>query len=535
MKNLIYSLLILLCILQCSPIQMFDQGKVTKAVENGQLVQEGYIRCLKFVNGWLTKRDSASGLIPTNLTSGIDQWQVCNSGADNYPFMVLTCYLLDRDLYDGVMLEMLHAEKTLTSRFESLADDYSFSKKGFVREVPDTNWIIFSNAEYIKDGLVPLNEYIGKTPWQDRMIEIADDLADYVSVVKNVEKLGGYRAPTEEINGDLLQLLCRIFWITGERKYLDRAVTIGDYYMLGERDLTKVNYLRIRDHGCEVIGGLSELYFALNYHMPEKKEQYREPLHRLLDRVLEVGRNEDGLFYNAVNMEAGEIADKGIADTWGYVLDAFYTVWLLDKTEAYREAVLKSYSQLNQKYRNFAWEGKSHDGYADAIESGINLLNREPDPGLEQWIDSEMKVMFGMQQADGIIGGWHGDGNFARTTIMYNFWKTQGTHVYPWRDDVNIGAVKTEDEILLVLTAGNGWEGNLVFDRERHKDILHLPLDYTRLNQFPEWFTANPEKKYRLRSSQSELSGNYDGNGLINGIPVKILPGEQVIISVKEL
>ncbi len=534
MSRFFTSIFIVLLLASCSARFRPEKTVVDRAVENSKLVSEGYIRCLKFVKGWLAKRDSASGLIPTNLTGGIDQWQVCNSAADNYPFMVLTCYLLDKDLYNGAMLDMLYAEKRLTSRFKTLPDDYSFSKKDFVKDDPDMNWIIFSTSEYIKDGLVPLNEYIGKTPWQDRMIEMCNDLAEYVTVVKNVDKLGGYKAPTEEINGDLLQLLCRIFWITGDRKYLDRAVKIGDYYMSGERDLTEVNYLRIRDHGCEVIGGLSELYFALNYNMPEKKEQYREPLHRLLDRVLEVGRNDDGLFYNAVNMATGDIADKGIADTWGYVLDAYYTVWMLDKTESYRNAVLKSYSQLNQKYRNFAWEGKSHDGYADALESGINLINREYDQGLKDWIDSEMKVMWNMQQEDGIIGGWHGDGNFARTTIMYNLWKTQGAHVYPWRDDVLMGAELSGNGIVLVLSAENTWEGKLVFDRERHKDILHLPVDYTRLNQFPEWFVAKPDLKYKISSTEKKLSGEYSGMDLIKGIPLRLEGGQQIVITVKE-
>ena len=36
--------------------------------------------------------------------------------ADNYPFMVLTAYLLDKDLYNGVLLDMLNNEKKLTSR-----------------------------------------------------------------------------------------------------------------------------------------------------------------------------------------------------------------------------------------------------------------------------------------------------------------------------------------------------------------------------------------------------------------------------------
>ena len=48
--------------------------------------------------------------------------------------------------------------------------------------------VIFGTSEYIKDGLIPLNEYIGKSPWQDRMMEMLDDLSEYMKEVKDLEK-----------------------------------------------------------------------------------------------------------------------------------------------------------------------------------------------------------------------------------------------------------------------------------------------------------------------------------------------------------
>jgi len=61
----------------------------------------------------------------------------------------------------------------------------------------------------------------------------------------------------------------------------------------------------------------------------------------------------------------------------------------------------------------------------------LNLYNRIPDPKIADWIDSEIKVMWSMQKESGIIEGWHGDGNFARTTIMYNLWKSKGLYLKP--------------------------------------------------------------------------------------------------------
>jgi len=227
------------------------------------------------------------------------------------------------------------------------------------------------------------------------------------------------------------------------------------------------------------------------------------------------------------------VADKGVSDNWGYVLDAFYAVYLIDHTEKYRNAFLSMLKNLNEKYRNFAWEGKSHDGYADAIEGGINLYNRESNPDLKAWIESEMQVMFNMQQPDGIIGAWHGDGNFARTAIMYSLWKTLGATVQPWRNDVVLGAEKTANETIFVLVAEKDWEGQLLFDAQRHKTNMGLPIDYPRINQFPEWLTVQAGKSYTLTSSAKNISGKYDGAELIKGLPVKLKSNEKLIISVR--
>ena len=58
----------------------------------------------------------------------------------------------------------------------------------------------------------------------------------------------------EEINGEMLQILSRVFWMTADDKYLNWAISIADHYLL-EKDLSQMEYLRLRDHGCEIIGG----------------------------------------------------------------------------------------------------------------------------------------------------------------------------------------------------------------------------------------------------------------------------------------
>lgn len=506
-----------------------------QAFKNAGNASESYVRSLDFVKAWMNHCDKNTGLIPTNLTNSSDIWEAHNSAADNYAFMVLTTWLLDKNMYEGKMTDMLHTERKLTSRINSLPDIWSFSKNGFRDETVNMDRIVFGASEYVKDGLIPINELIGISPWHSRMMEMVDDLAERFSVLKYEDNPQRARGWIEEVNGDWLQSLVRIYWQTGKGKYLEWAEKIGDYYLLGGRDLTQVEYLRIRDHGCEIIGGLSELYVTLSFTNPTKKEKYKPSYYKLLDLVLEKGRNVDGLFYNAINPKTGDIVDKNVVDNWGYIFNAYYSVWMTDKTERYREAVLKGVSMLNGKYRNYPWEGKSHDGYADALESGINLYNREPSENLKSWIDSEMQVMFAKQQPDGLIEGWHGDGNFARTAIMYALWKTQGAQVQPWRNDVLLGAEKTSKGVYFLLCANDPWSGKLIFDAQRHKTILHLPVDYPRINQFPEWFTAEEGKMYKLKSNRKSLDGIYSSTQLTGGLPVSLDKNEKVEILITEV
>ena len=490
-----------------------------QAIENGRLANEGYIRCHRFVEGWLQHADPKTGLIPRNFNESKDIWNAWDAAADNYPFMVLTAALTDRPMFEGRMLDMLRTETKLTSRIDSMPDTYSFSKQGFTDAEPELGRIIFGGSEYVKDGLMPLTEWLGPSPWCDRMLRILDDIWKNAPVAT---KFGNIPTTSQEVNGEHLQTLSRVYWMTGDKKYLDWAIRLGDYYLLDKhhptRDETK---LRLRDHGCEIVSGLCELYATVHFANPDKKRAYEKPLHEMLDRILVVGRNEHGLFYNTVDPQTGA-HDAGLADTWGYNFNGFYTVYLIDKTEAYREATRKAMSNLNEHYRSYPWEGTSADGYADSLESALNLLNRENVPGVPEWLDSEIKVMWNIQKSDGVIEGWHGDGNFARTTIMYCLWKTQGITIQPWREDVILGAVRTGDTIKIALTAAKPWQGKLVFDAPRHKTNLHLPLDWPRINQFPEWFAVEATKNYVVRDLASDTQTTHTGKQLRGGVDVTL-------------
>jgi len=497
----------------------FDQ-----ALANGRLANEGFARCERFVTGWLAQADSATGLIPRNLKKNRDIWNAKDAAADNYPFMVLTAAITDRALFEGRMIDMLRTETRLTSRIGSLPDTWSFAKQDFADDEPELGRILFGASEYIKDGLLPLTEWLGLSPWSSRMLDMLEDMWARAPIET---PYGAIVSDSHEINGEMLQILARLYWMTGRAEYLAWAVRLGDYYLLGDRHPTRdSNYLRLRDHGCEIVSGLCELYATVHFALPEKKAAYRAPLHAMLDRILEVGRNDDGLFYNLIDPQAGTVEDDRVADTFGYTLNGYYTVYLIDGAETYRAVVLQALEALNTNYRSYAWEGESADGYADAIESGLNLYNREPVSSAADWLDSEIQVMWAKQQPDGIIEGWHGDGNFARTTIMYCLWKTQGLTIEPWREDVVFGAVLEGGVLKIALQADEPWEGRLIFDRPRHEAIMHLPLDWPRINQFPEWFTVPGEHQYRVSHLTSGEKGAATGQALQAGLPIQLKAGQ---------
>ena len=477
-----------------------------QAEKNARQAAEAFYRCRKYIDGWLAHADPKTGLIPRNLRDS-NYWNGRDSAADNYPFMVLTAAMTDRPLLEGRLTEMLRTEIKLTYRVDRIPEDWSFAKQAWRREKLDLDAIIFDGAEYVKDGLLYIAEWMGTNAWSERMTGIIDDIWKHAPIDTPFGKI-----PTHnfEVNGDLLQACSRLYWFTGDRKYLDWAIRLGDYYLLGDHHPTRhMKELALGDHSCEVINGLSELYVACHYAAPDKKKVYEKPLHELYDRILEIARDDRGLIYLKVNTQTGAHSPR-LTDNWGYNYDGIYTAFLIDGTTAYRDAVRKVLTNLP----SFAGYFRDMDSLADSIEGALTLYNRERIPAATDYIERETRSMWSIQKPDGVIEGWHGDGNFARTSLMYALWKTQGCHVEPWRPDVRIGAVRDGDKLFISLAADQPWTGKLLFDQPRHKTHMHLPLDYPRINQFPEWFSVPP------------------GSKLAAGMPITLEPGKELRVEV---
>ena len=83
-----------------------------------------------------------------------------------------------------------------------------------------------------------------------------------------------------------------------------------------------------------------------------------------------------------------------------------------------------------------------------------------------------------------------------------------------------------------VLAADDDWEGRLCFDRPRHRLHMHLPVNYPRLNEFPEWFTVEPDSRYRVQAgSAAEIT--VSGQELAAGLPLRLKASDVVVVRVE--
>ena len=119
-----------------------------RAARNGEAANEALLRSHRLMLDWLEQADSATGLLPRNLQADRDIWNARDAAADLYPFLTLTAWFTDRDLFAGRMHDILLTETALTSRVGRLADTYSFSRRDFASEEIDLFRIVHGEQKF---------------------------------------------------------------------------------------------------------------------------------------------------------------------------------------------------------------------------------------------------------------------------------------------------------------------------------------------------------------------------------------------------
>jgi hypothetical protein len=529
------------------------------ARERGQRFERALAAMDRVMRVWLTHADPRTLLLPDRVPgpgSGLAAGAAApytphNSGADLYPYLILTAALTDPALYDGRMLEMLRNEVRYTSAAASVPGnlDLATGKLGA--------FSLFGAGEYAKDGLLSVTEYLGRTPWYARMVDMMADALERSPVDS---RFGHLPASDSELNGDYLQVLARLGPMTGDPRFIEWARRIGDAYieevLPGNHGVPSVEWnftthtgvprLRLRDHGNEIVVGLVLQYANERRWQSPRAEKWRPVIARMLDRILE-SANADGLLYDEIDAATLKPIQPNLADNWGYVYGAAYTFYQCTGETKYRDAVLRVLRNL-PKYRRHVWEPRkdpqlplgSFDGYADTIESALYLVAREPVPEALEWIESEMQVMLGMQRTDGHLEYWYGEGNFNRTAMLYALMQSRGVRPAHWRTGMRLGAAEERVEtgavggtrLYLHFASPSSSPAVIQFDYARHRRVLNLDRNYVRLNEFPEWFTVDENTLYRVRPAAGAAANDQAGairlgSELIAGI--ELAPGDWVI------
>jgi hypothetical protein len=84
----------------------------------------------------------------------------------------------------------------------------------------------------------------------------------------------------------------------------------------------------------------------------------------------------------------------------------------------------------------------------------------------------------------------------------------------------------------IVVATGEDWNGRLVFDRPRHATNLRLPLNYPRLNEWPEWFAVQAGASYHVGDVLTGRASIVDAAVLSDGLPLALTAGTDQHVSI---
>jgi hypothetical protein len=494
-----------------------EQAVIERAASSAEIA--GY--ALSKVQRWLHETalpviDPNTGLYPAD-----GNWDYRDTAADCYPFLCWAAFVVDRDAFNGPVRNVLHAEQRLCNHLGRIPVPYDW-RKG-VKLVPNRDEMVFQASEYVKDGLVAIVEVTGRDEWFDRMVAIEEDLWRHAEVDTSFGKIPSLNV---EVNGDDLQSLPRLYAMTGREEFVVWAERLADYYF------AKPDFVpeRLRDHGCEIIGGLGLLLAVEKQNNRPKAAEYEPRLKRMYDAILAQGCNEDGLMYNHLTRRDG--GNGALSDGWGYNYVGYLCYDMVVGRPVYREQVRRTLANLMKPaYENYAWEGTSIDGFADSLEGAMYLLNRVPvEEGL-RWVDREMARSVTRSHEPlataRLWGTMKLESNGVRTVLMHALMHTQGVIARPWQQGLKLGAVRTSDGLVLVMKSDEPWSGKLHFDVPRHRKHMGFAADYPRMNTLPEWFTVEDASEYTVRDAQSNAETTRTGRQLSEGLDVTLPAGTQ--------
>ncbi|MEA1996189.1 MAG: hypothetical protein U9N45_01055, partial [Gemmatimonadota bacterium] len=135
-------------------------GLEKKLAADAELACEAFAACDRYLEGWCSKIDPSTGLLPQNLLNPDgNRWTAWNSAADNFPFMVIAARFTRLGFAEPLFRKAMIGEKKLTIGAFGLPVAYDLARGVRLDESLDRT--IFGASEYAKDGLMPMLEILG--------------------------------------------------------------------------------------------------------------------------------------------------------------------------------------------------------------------------------------------------------------------------------------------------------------------------------------------------------------------------------------
>jgi len=335
------------------------------------------------------------------------------------------------------------------------------------------------------------------------------------------------------VNGELLQMLPRLYCMTGDEKYLDWAHRLADYYLLPGKFVPG----KLFDHGCEIVGGLGLLFAVDHKANPEKCAQYRPHMEYMFDEILRRGINSDGVIVGSLQSTPAPHDKVRIGDGWGYDFVGFLDYDLALGTRRYHAAVRRPMTNLlKPRYLRFNWDHGSRDNVADSVEGGLCLLRRIPTPEAFVWADREVATLLVDHTDPDRLWGTHKlEANTVRTVLIHTMLHTRNTIARPWQQGLQLGAAPCGDGVCVFMKSDKPYQGRLQFDVPRHRIEMGFSQDWPRMNAIPEWFTVEPddEHRYRVTDAETQSTSVHSGKSLSTGLPVSLAPGKPLRLVVR--
>lgn len=528
------------------------------AALNAARSHEALTRARAVHDAWLAHRRPETGLYPRDRVNMV--WSYRDVAADFFGHQLNVALFTQSPAIDG-HLNTLAAERAATPPGKLCGDLDSTTGQPVPSSPRDR---MFGTAEYAKDGLLSVVELTNHPAARARLIELADAV---LATSTHPSRFGPIPDRRSEVNGDMLQVLSRLALATGDDRYAEMAGRIADAavsQMLPanhglpaqvydyEKDTPLRAFVQIRDHGNELLVGLSEAY-ALAVHRAEagdanwrdRADRWSAPLANMYSTILEHARTPDGLLVGSIDPATLQPRDANASDNWGYVVCG---------AELYCQAAqrhgatpppklasirghIASLVDAVVRTNDYPWEGTHQDGFADSLESALYAAAYCPSldrARIKAWIDAQIPIWHRKQRADGFVDEHYLDGNFMRTCLLYAQMCSGGWTATPWSSDVGVGFEPTGDStgVVVVIAGEGGWKGVIKPDIARHRQTLNLPWDWPRINSWPEWHAAASIAGANVVTTAG-IGSPIEAAAIAHGIRLELAPFQRYVLEVR--